>query len=163
MSVIVADAGFAEAEGHKLPIPNMTALKIGRAPERPCLPFADGSKWVKVRRMSDCIFCKIIAGEIPSTKVYEDDRVYAFEDINPQAPTHVLVVPKTHIATLNDLTPEDNALLGHMLYTASRIARDRRIHESGFRTVFNVNADAGQVVFHIHLHVLGGRQLKGLG
>ena len=113
--------------------------------------------------MSDCLFCKIIEGEIPSTKVYEDDSLYAFEDINPQAPTHVLVVPKAHIATLNDLRPEDKPVVGHMLYAAAGIARDRGIHESGYRTIFNVNADAGQVVFHIHLHVLGGRQLKGLG
>ena len=113
--------------------------------------------------MSDCLFCKIIEGDIPSTKVYEDDSLYAFEDINPQAPTHVLVVPKAHIATLNDLRPEDKLVVGHMLYAAAGIARDREIHESGYRTIFNVNADAGQVVFHIHLHVLGGRQLKGLG
>ena len=113
--------------------------------------------------MSDCLFCKIIEGQIPSTKVYEDDQVYAFEDINPQAPIHVLVVPKTHIATLNDLTPEDKPVLGHLLYTASGIARDRGIHESGYRTIFNVNADAGQMVFHVHLHLLGGRQLKRLG
>ncbi len=113
--------------------------------------------------MPDCLFCKIIVGEIPSTKVYEDDRVYAFEDINPQAPTHVLVVPKSHISTLNDLTAQDNEIVGHMVYTASRIAAGRGVHESGYRTIFNVNADAGQVVFHIHLHVLGGRQLTGLG
>ena len=113
--------------------------------------------------MSDCLFCRIIVGEIPSTKVYEDDRVYAFEDINPQAPTHVLVVPKSHISTLNDLTIQDNEIVGHMVYTGSRIAADRGVHESGYRTIFNVNADAGQVVFHIHLHVLGGRQLTGLG
>jgi histidine triad (HIT) family protein len=113
--------------------------------------------------MSDCLFCKIIEGEIPSAKVYEDEELYAFEDINPQAPTHVLIVPKTHIATLNDLKPELKLTMGHMLYTAAGIARDRGIHESGYRTVFNVNADAGQVVFHIHLHVLGGRQLRGLG
>ena len=113
--------------------------------------------------MSDCLFCKIIEGEIPSAKVYEDEELYAFEDINPQAPTHVLIVPKTHVATLNDLKPEHKLTMGHMLYTAAGIARDRGIHESGYRTVFNVNSDAGQVVFHIHLHVLGGRQLRGLG
>ena len=113
--------------------------------------------------MSDCLFCRIIQAEIPSTKVYQDDRVYAFEDIHPQAPVHVLIAPKSHIATLNDLTPEEDLLVGHMVHTASQIARDRGIHESGYRTVFNVNADGGQVVFHIHLHVLGGRGLRGLG
>lgn len=113
--------------------------------------------------MSDCLFCKIIEGKIPSAKVYEDDELYAFEDINPQAPTHVLIVPKVHIATLNDLRSEHKLTMGHMLHTAAGIARDRGIHESGYRTIFNVNADAGQVVFHIHLHVLGGRQLRGLG
>ena len=109
--------------------------------------------------MSDCLFCKIIAGEIPSTKVYEDDEVLAFEDVNPQAPVHVLVVPKKHIPTLNDVSPGDNALLGHMFQAATGIARERGTHETGYRTVFNVNAGAGQTVFHIHLHVLGGRPM----
>ncbi len=109
--------------------------------------------------MSDCLFCKIIDGEIPSTKVYEDDQVLAFEDIAPKAPVHVLVVPKKHIPTLNDVSVDDNALLGHMLQTAAEIARERGTHETGYRTVFNVNAGAGQTVFHIHLHVLGGQQL----
>lgn len=113
--------------------------------------------------MSECLFCKIIGGDVPSTQVYADDRVYAFEDINPQAPTHVLIAPRSHIATLNDLTPDHRQIIGHMVYVASRIAQDRGIEDSGYRTVFNVNADAGQVVFHIHLHVLGGRQLGGLG
>ena len=112
--------------------------------------------------MPDCVFCKILQGQIPSTRVYEDDRVYAFEDINPQAPTHVLIVPRLHIATLNDLKPEDNETIGHMIHTATRIARDQGIHESGYRTVFNVNADAGMVVFHVHLHLLGGKRLQGL-
>ncbi len=109
--------------------------------------------------MSDCLFCKIIAGEIPSTKVYEDDEVLAFEDVNPQAPVHVLVVPKKHIPTLNDMSPDDNVLLGQMFQAAARIARERETHETGYRTVFNVNAGAGQTVFHIHLHVLGGRPM----
>jgi histidine triad (HIT) family protein len=113
--------------------------------------------------MSECVFCKIIDGDIPSATVYEDDRVVAFEDVNPQAPTHVLIVPRSHIATLNDLTPDDGQTVGHMVYVAARIARQRGIRESGYRTVFNVNADAGQAVFHIHLHLLGGRQLEGLG
>ena len=123
----------------------------------------DRAKWVKVRCMPDCLFCKIINGEIPSTKVYEDDRVFAFEDINPQAPIHVLITPRSHIATLNDVTTEDHVTLGQMIHTAARIARERGIADSGYRTIFNVNADAGQMVFHIHLHLLGGRQLKGLG
>jgi histidine triad (HIT) family protein len=109
--------------------------------------------------MSDCLFCKIIDGEIPSTKVYEDDQVLAFQDVNPQAPVHVLVVPKKHIPTLNDVSIDDNALLGHMFQAATRIAREAGTHETGYRTVFNVGAGAGQTVFHIHLHVLGGRPL----
>lgn len=109
--------------------------------------------------MSECLFCKIIAGEIPSTKVYEDEDVVAFEDVNPQAPVHVLVVPKKHIPTLNDLRPTDNTLVGQMFQAAAGIARERGAHETGYRTVFNVNEGAGQTVFHIHLHVLGGRPL----
>jgi histidine triad (HIT) family protein len=104
-----------------------------------------------------CLFCKIVAGEIPAGKVYEDDRLVAFNDINPQAPMHVLVVPKQHIATLNDVSAADDELIGAMVRTAAKIARDRGYHGSGFRTVFNCNAQAGQTVFHLHLHVLGGR------
>lgn len=106
-----------------------------------------------------CLFCKIIAGEIPSSKVYEDDRLFAFADINPQAPMHVLVVPKQHIATLNDLTKANDDLVGAMVRTAVAIAKQNGYDGPGFRTVFNCNADAGQTVFHIHLHVLGGRRL----
>jgi histidine triad (HIT) family protein len=98
-----------------------------------------------------------MAGEIPSKKVYEDARLYAFEDINPQAPTHVLVVPREHIATLNDLDPAHDALVGEMVRRAAAIAGQRGHAPSGYRTVFNCNAAAGQTVFHIHLHVLGGR------
>lgn len=107
--------------------------------------------------MGDCLFCKIIAREIKGSIVYEDDRVLAFNDINPQAPTHVLLVPKRHIASLNDLTPEDDALVGELTRRAAAIARDRGISAGGYRTVFNTNRDAGQTVFHIHLHLLGGR------
>ena len=110
--------------------------------------------------MSDCLFCKIVAGELPSTRVYEDDLVFAFEDINPQAPVHVMIVPRKHFATLNDLEVENEALTGRLVHVAARIARDRGIAEAGYRTVFNVNRDGGQVVYHIHLHLLGGRQLK---
>ena len=106
-----------------------------------------------------CLFCKIINGEIPAAKVFEDDRVIAFNDINPQAPMHVLVVPKQHIATLNDLSRADDELVGAMVRTAVVIARERGYDAPGYRTVFNCNAQAGQTVFHIHLHVLGGRTM----
>lgn len=106
-----------------------------------------------------CLFCKIVAGEIPASKVYEDDRLIAFNDINPQAPMHVLVVPKQHVSTLNDLSASHDDLVGAMVRTAATIAKDRGFDGSGFRTVFNCNAQAGQTVFHIHLHVLGGRNL----
>ncbi|MEZ5320065.1 MAG: histidine triad nucleotide-binding protein [Vicinamibacterales bacterium] len=109
--------------------------------------------------MSDCLFCRIIAGEIPSKTVYEDDHVVAFEDINPQAPTHVLVVPRRHVATLNDLEPGDDGLVGELVRRAAAIAADRGHAPGGYRTVMNCNADAGQTVFHIHLHLLGGRKL----
>jgi histidine triad (HIT) family protein len=107
-----------------------------------------------------CLFCRIVAGEVPATRVYEDDRLIAFDDINPQAPMHVLVVPKAHIATLNDLETTHDALVGEMIRRGAAIAAERGYLERGFRTVFNCNADAGQAVFHIHLHVLGGRALK---
>jgi histidine triad (HIT) family protein len=112
--------------------------------------------------MSDstsCLFCKIIARQIPATIVYEDDQVLAFRDIAPRAPTHVLVIPKRHIPTLNDLTPEDGALVGHVVLTGARIAREEGHAEVGWRAVYNVNRAAGQTVFHIHMHVLGGRTL----
>jgi histidine triad (HIT) family protein len=104
-----------------------------------------------------CLFCRIIAGEIPSKKVYEDSRLVAFTDINPQAPTHVLVVPREHIATLNDLDPAHDALAGEMIRRGAAIAAERGHAAGGYRAVLNCNADAGQTVFHIHLHVLGGR------
>ena len=107
--------------------------------------------------MADCLFCKIIAREIPASIVYEDDRVLAFNDITPQGPTHVLVVPKRHIATLNDLATGDDAIVGEMVRRAAAIAKERGIDARGFRTVFNTNRDAGQTVFHIHLHLIGGR------
>lgn len=110
--------------------------------------------------MIDCLFCKIRDGEIPSTRVYEDDRVLAFRDIRPQAPTHVLVIPRKHIPTLNDVTPDDEALVGHMFVAAAKIARDEGHADTGWRAVFNVNRAAGQTVFHLHLHVLGGRPLS---
>ena len=110
--------------------------------------------------MSDCLFCKIINREIPGVIVYEDQRVLAFNDINPQAPTHVLVVPKRHIATLNEIGVEDDQIVGELVRRAAAIAGERGIAAGGFRTVFNTNRDAGQTVFHIHLHLLGGRSMQ---
>jgi histidine triad (HIT) family protein len=106
-----------------------------------------------------CLFCRIIAGEIPSTRVYEDGDLLAFEDINPQAPMHVLVVPKRHVATLNELTAADDALVGAMVRQAAAIAKARGLDGPGYRAVLNCNAQAGQTVFHVHLHVLGGRAM----
>lgn len=106
-----------------------------------------------------CLFCRIVAGEIPASKVYEDERMIAFADINPQAPMHLLVVPREHIPTLNDLTPAHDALTGAMLRRAAALAAERGYAARGFRAVFNCNADAGQTVFHLHLHVLGGRPM----
>ena len=110
--------------------------------------------------MSDCLFCRIVKREIPASIVYEDDGVLAFNDINPQAPTHVLVVPKRHIASLNELTAGDDALVGEVVRRAAAIAAERGISAGGFRTVFNTNREAGQTVFHIHLHLIGGRSLS---
>lgn len=110
--------------------------------------------------MSDCLFCKIVAGDIPADKVYEDQEVLAFRDIKPQAPIHVLVIPKRHIATINDLTSVDAELVGHLYLTAKQIAADLGVAESGYRTVMNCNRDSGQDVFHIHLHVLAGRRMQ---
>ena len=109
--------------------------------------------------MADCLFCKIAAREIPGDIVHEDERLVAFSDINPQAPTHVLIIPRRHIATLNDLSPDDADLVGSMVHLAARIAAARGLAQAGYRTVFNCNAAAGQTVFHIHLHLLAGRDL----
>ena len=109
--------------------------------------------------MSDCLFCKLIAGQIPATIVYQNDHVVAFKDITPQAPTHVLVVPRRHIPSLNDLAPGDDALVGEMVRSAAAIAKDNGHAAGGYRTVSNCNADAGQTVFHLHLHLLGGRKM----
>ena len=109
--------------------------------------------------MTDCLFCRIIAREIPGQIVFEDDSLLVFRDINPQAPLHVLIVPKQHIATLNDLAPDDDALVGSMFRRAAALAREHGYSERGYRTVFNCNREAGQTVFHIHLHLLGGRSL----
>jgi histidine triad (HIT) family protein len=109
--------------------------------------------------MPDCLFCKIIAREIPARIVYEDGRMVVIQDINPQAPFHVLVLPRQHIATLNDLTPADDALVGEMIRRAASLAREGGFAERGYRTVLNCNREAGQSVFHIHLHLLAGRPL----
>lgn len=109
--------------------------------------------------MADCLFCNIIAGKVPSKKVYEDERTFAFEDINPQAPTHVLIIPKRHIVDIKEAEAADAEVIGYCQLVAAKIARQRGI-ENGYRTVYNVGPGAGQSVFHLHLHLLGGRNLK---
>ena len=108
----------------------------------------------------NCLFCKIIAGDIPADVVFESDDVVAFRDINPQAPTHVVIIPKRHISTINDLAESDTDVLGRLYLAAKEIAAKEGISEPGYRTVMNCNAAAGQTVFHIHLHLLGGRDLS---
>lgn len=110
--------------------------------------------------MMSCLFCRIVSGEIPSMPVYRDEQIYAFRDINPQAPFHVLLVPCKHIATLNDLGPADDELAGALLRCAAEIAKAHGYDQRGYRTVFNCNADAGQSVHHVHLHLLAGRRLS---
>ena len=109
--------------------------------------------------MSDCLFCKMVSGEIQPDVVYEDDDVLAFRDVNPQAPTHVLVIPKMHVATTNDLDAENAQLVGKLYLAAKQVAADEGIAEPGYRTVINCNPGAGQSVYHIHLHLLGGRPM----
>ena len=110
--------------------------------------------------MSDCIFCKIIAGDIPAEIIYQNDDVLAFRDLNPQAPLHVLVIPKKHIATINDMTAADAELVGKLYLAAQTIARQEGVADDGYRTVMNCNELAGQTVFHMHLHVLAGRAMN---
>jgi histidine triad (HIT) family protein len=112
-----------------------------------------------MRRMA-CLFCRIVSGEVPAAKVYEDDQLVAFNDINPQAPMHVLVIPRLHVATANDLGAEHDALVGAMVRRAAAIAKERGYDGSGYRTVVNTNANAGQSVFHLHAHVIGGRAMS---
>jgi histidine triad (HIT) family protein len=109
--------------------------------------------------MSDCLFCKVVEGKLPSKKVYEDDRVFVFEDIKPQAPTHVLIVPKRHIEGINKATAQDAEIIGYCQLVAATLARERGI-EDGYRTVYNVGPGSGQSVFHLHLHLIGGRTMK---
>tara|TARA_Y100001934_G_scaffold243984_1_gene301087 strand:- start:2748 stop:3092 length:345 start_codon:yes stop_codon:yes gene_type:complete len=111
----------------------------------------------------DCLFCRIAGGAIPTDFEHEDNRVVAFRDINPQAPTHILIVPKRHIATVNDLATDDADLVGHMMLTARSLAENEGIAGPGYRLVVNCNPDGAQSVYHIHLHLMGGRQLRGLG
>jgi histidine triad (HIT) family protein len=110
----------------------------------------------------DCLFCKIIEGSIPSTKVFENDQVLAFRDIQPAAPVHILVIPKKHIPTMNDVTAEDAELVAEIFAAARQIAVDEGIADSGYRLINNVNADGGQVVYHLHVHILGGKKLGPL-
>ena len=108
----------------------------------------------------DCLFCKIIAGDIPSAKVYEDDKVYAFRDIEPQAPVHILIIPKEHIASANELTEENASIVGHIFSVAAKIAKEEGIADGGYRIVNNCGQDGGQTVGHLHFHMLGGRSLQ---
>ena len=107
-----------------------------------------------------CLFCRIVAGEVPADIVYQDERCLAFRDINPQAPVHVLIIPRDHMESLDEATQRDETMLGHLLRVAARIANEQGLSESGYRTIINTGAGAGQSVFHLHLHVLGGRQLN---
>ncbi len=110
--------------------------------------------------MTDCLFCRMVAGEIAPDTVYEDDQLLAFRDINPQAPCHILIIPKQHIASLNDLVSDDQLVLGKMVLLAQRLAAQEGLAEAGYRTVFNCNEEGGQEVFHLHLHLLAGRQMS---
>lgn len=113
--------------------------------------------------MEECLFCKIAAGEIEADIVYKDDRVVAFKDIEPKAPVHILIIPRKHIPALVDLEDDDYSLVGHIYKVANKLAVEKGIAEDGFRIVANCNEEGGQVVFHLHFHLLGGRQLKSLG
>lgn len=108
----------------------------------------------------DCLFCKIIAGEIPSAKVYEDDLVFAFRDIDPKAPTHILIIPKKHIASVNEINDENCSVVGHIFKVAAEIAKSEGIADDGYRIVTNIGENGGQTVGHLHYHMLGGRSLQ---
>ena len=109
--------------------------------------------------MEDCVFCKIIKGEIPSTKVYEDEEILAFKDINPVAPVHILVIPKKHISSLNEIEPEDQMLIGKIFTVIKKIAKEQGFAENGYRVIANCGEDGGQEVKHLHFHILGGKKL----
>ncbi|MCD6291921.1 MAG: histidine triad nucleotide-binding protein [Deltaproteobacteria bacterium] len=110
--------------------------------------------------MKDCLFCKIIKGEIPSDKVYEDETVYAFKDINPKAPVHLLIIPKKHYPTLNDLPDDEMEIIAHIHCVMKKLAVEFGVAESGYRVLANINKDGGQVVYHVHYHLIGGRPLR---
>ena len=112
--------------------------------------------------MSECLFCKIIAGEIPADTVYEDDQVLVFRDIKPMADVHLLMVPKLHVASLDELTPEHDGVIAHMMRTLPKLAEDQGLSD-GFRTVINTGKGGGQIIFHLHMHLLGGNKLPGFG
>jgi histidine triad (HIT) family protein len=112
--------------------------------------------------MSDCIFCKIAAGEIPATVVYQDEEMLVFEDISPKAPLHLLLIPKQHMATLNDAGPQQAQLLGRLILKAGELAEEKGVSQGGYRVQINCNPDGGQVVFHLHVHLMGGRKLECL-
>ena len=114
----------------------------------------------KDKNMDDCLFCKIVKGEIPATIVYQDEQLMAFRDIKPVAPTHILVIPKKHISGTNDVSKEDEQLLGHMLTVVRPITDQEGITESGYRLIINSGPDANQVVFHLHLHIMGGHRMR---
>jgi histidine triad (HIT) family protein len=109
---------------------------------------------------NDCIFCKIISGEIPSDQLYQDDRITAFRDINPVAPTHILIIPNKHIASINQLTPQDERLVGQLFTTAKVLADQEGIAQSGYRLIINTGPDGGQEVYHLHLHLIGGQKMR---
>lgn len=111
-------------------------------------------------KMENCIFCKILKGEIPSEKVYEDEKVYAFKDINPEAPVHVLIIPKKHISSANELTEDNKEVIGDVYYAAQKIAKELGIADKGYRIINNCGEDGGQTVFHIHFHLMGGKKLN---
>lgn len=108
----------------------------------------------------DCIFCKIVAGTVPAKIIYQDEQIIAFDDLFPKAPIHKLIIPRKHITTINDLTNEDASLVGQMVLIAKKLAAEYGISESGYRVLMNCNSDGGQAVYHLHLHLIGGRSLK---
>jgi histidine triad (HIT) family protein len=111
----------------------------------------------------ECVFCKIVARQLPAELLHEDDELLAFADVGPQAPLHALIIPKRHVATVNELTDDDAGLVGRMVLRARALAVSRGVDDSGYRLIFNCNGDGGQTVYHVHMHLLGGRQLRGLG
>ena len=111
-------------------------------------------------RDPDCLFCKIVAGEVPSKRIYENEEILVFHDVSPQAPFHALIIPKSHISTVNDFSEEQKSLAGNLFLTAKLVARDQGFSVDGYRLVLNTNKDGGQVIFHVHIHLLAGRQLS---